>query len=299
VAGSLERVSARFYEPDRCLQPIDEALVERLDFWRDEALRYSESAENVDEAIHLLFAQFFVLRAAEDRGLARQVPTLSSVLGDKSEVDLKSLHRLFQLARTEIQSELFTDDPVSAIPSVVIGGIIRDLYYPNNLPSTAVKYDFGLIDADILGRAYEKYLSTLVQGTGKPPAQIGLLHDPFQEVARKNRRRSFGIYYTPQHLVNYLATLCVDREFSAANRLPRVVDFSCVSGSFLVATISYLIQKLNAAKGSRNWGKELVRKKCIVGIDRDPRAVRWRDSRSGCVSRRNLIHFPCLSLSRP
>ncbi len=155
IAGSLDRVSARFYEPDRCLQPIDEALVERLDFWRDEALRYSKSAENVDEAIHLLFAQFFVLRAAEDRGLARHVPPLSSIINESLEVDFTKLRNIFALARTEIQSELFTDAPASKIPHAVIGGIIQDLYRSNNFPSTTARYDFGLIDADILGRAYE------------------------------------------------------------------------------------------------------------------------------------------------
>ncbi len=112
-----------------------------------------------------------------------------------------------------------------------------------------------------------------MQGTGRPPAQIGLIDDPVQEISRKDRRRSSGIYYTPQHLVNYLVTLCIDRKFSETNQLPRIVDFSCGSGSFLVAAISYLIQKLNATTNSKAWGKEIVRQKCIVGIDQDPRAV--------------------------
>jgi len=56
-------------------------------------------------------------------------------------------------------------------------------------------------------------------------------------------------------------------------KLPHILDLSCGSGSFLTMSVAYLIRRLRHFDGDKNWGKELVRQRCIVGIDKDRRAV--------------------------
>jgi hypothetical protein len=67
AAGVIDRVATQFPAADEFLLPVDDALVSRLDFWRQEMARYAPSIGRADELIHKLFAQLFVLRAAEDR----------------------------------------------------------------------------------------------------------------------------------------------------------------------------------------------------------------------------------------
>ena len=62
ASGEIDRVANGIYEPDEYLVPVDDALVDRLDIWRAEAIRYSRSIEGLDSKLHTLFAQLFVLR---------------------------------------------------------------------------------------------------------------------------------------------------------------------------------------------------------------------------------------------
>ena len=72
------------------------------------------------------------------------------------------LQRLFKQAKDRIQSELF-DVPVPLeMPAFIHGGIIHDLYQPHQLPMSNARYNFSWVNADVLGRAYEKYLSTVL-----------------------------------------------------------------------------------------------------------------------------------------
>jgi N-6 DNA Methylase/TaqI-like C-terminal specificity domain len=274
--GQIERVAARFPQPDKLLLPVDDALVSRLDFWRSEIARYSPDVKRADELIHKLFAQLFVLRAVEDRRLTEGLSSLLNCCEDwKRTVDREGLKQIFIFARTHLQSELFQADIIDDIPDPVVAGVIRDLYFPVHLPIENARYNFSWIDADVLGRAYEKYLSQVLQSSTTAP-QLELLHNqqPVREVDRLRTRKGTGIYYTPQFLVSYLVKECIDRYMSESDgKTPRVVDPSCGSGSFLTASVSYLIQKLRGSDSRKNWGRELVSKKMVCGIDSDARAV--------------------------
>lgn len=274
--GEIERVAARFPQPDELLLPVDDALVSRLDFWRSEIARYSPDVKRADELIHKLFAQLFVLRAVEDRKLTKELDSLISCCGDsKTAVNRVALKVIFKFARMHLQSELFQANIIDDIPDPVLAGVIQDLYLPAHLPLKNARYNFAWIDADVLGRAYEKYLSQVLQPVGMGP-QLELLQNqqPIREVERFRNRKGTGIYYTPQFLVSYLVKECIDRHMSKAGaRTPRIMDPSCGSGSFLTASVSYLIQKLRRVDARKNWGRELVSKKLIYGIDSDTRAV--------------------------
>lgn len=277
--GRMDEVALKYYKPESLLRPVDDALVDHLDHWRDEALRYAARTENLDAKLQNIFAQLFVLRAVEDRNLAPQLATLESALDeqDKGRVDVRQLKAIFESAKSRIQSELFDTVDLDDIPEFVLNGIIRDLYKPSQLPGSDTRYNFAWIDADILGRAYEKYLSTLLIPSPTASPQIHMWDQPYRDVERVVARKASGVYYTPSYLVRYLTEQCLDRYFQRVEdittSLPKIADISCGSGSFLTAAVDSLIRRLRAIDSDRNWGRELVSKRCIIGIDNDARAV--------------------------
>ncbi len=270
--GHLDDVATRAYKPDKFLRAVDDVLVQRMDYWRDQALRFSRRTDNVDEVLQTLFAQFFVLRTVEDKRLAPELTSLSTVQTSDMRVDLPGLRRLLQNAQRVIGSELFEADPLTDIPEELLGGIIHDLYVPYNLPS-GDRYNFAWIDADILGHAYEKYLSTVLS-PAPLSLQVGLFERPAREVERITVRKTGGVYYTPSFLVQYLTERSIEELGDLdPNNLPRIADFACGSGSFLVAATNAIIRRLREVDPDRNWARELFEGRHIIGVDVDKRAV--------------------------
>ncbi len=274
IEGDAENVAVMLEgAPDRLLVPVDDSLVDRLDWWREEAMRHATIAEDLDEKIQTLFAQLFVLRVVEDRKLTN-LPKLLTVLED-GKADLRLLRKIFEEAKRTIQSELFDVEVPNDIPPSIQAGIIQDLYRPHELPMADARYNFAWIDADVLGRAYQKYLSTIVLPVKDTKNQLYLFDPPVRE-ARRVTRKTAGAYYTPQFAVRYLTEKCLDDHFSSsAGNLdpPRIVDLSCGSGSFLIAALDSLIRRLRNVDPSQDWPRILVANKSIVGIDIDKRAV--------------------------
>ncbi|MBN2316667.1 MAG: N-6 DNA methylase [Sedimentisphaerales bacterium] len=274
----IEELACSRSRPDHILVPVDDQLVDSLDTWRDEALRFSESPEAVDAKLQNLFAQLFILRAVEDRRLAPKIPLLSSCVDGNNSLDRRVIREIFDEARRHIQSELFESDIPKNIPDFILKGIIEDLYRPKNFPIRGVQYNFSWIEADVLGRAYEKYLSSVLVPSRQRDPQLFLFDQPLREVSRISRRKASGVYYTPDFVVRYLTEKSLDYFFDkTANKgktkLPRVIDPSCGSGPFLRASADSLIRRLRQKDAKKNWGRELVKKRIIVGIDIDPKAI--------------------------
>ncbi|HUU84290.1 MAG TPA: N-6 DNA methylase [Phycisphaerae bacterium] len=275
--GLIEAVALRIRKPDTQLVPVDDALVERLDYWRAESLRHASSVKGIDQKLQDLFAQLFVLRAVEDRRLAPRIDSLKDALQEDGSASLARVRNIFRAAKSVIQSELFDITVPRDIPASILGGIIQDLYTPSHVPAKGARYNFSWLDADILGRAYEKYLATVLIPSRVPDPQLHLFDQPLREVARVSRRKASGIYYTPSFVVRYLVDRCLDEWFASrsgrARRMPRVVDCACGSGSFLTALVDGVIARLRKQDPQRDWGREIINKKRIAGIDVDQRAV--------------------------
>ncbi|MDP2895551.1 MAG: N-6 DNA methylase [bacterium] len=275
--GRVEKIASREQEPDRRLVAVDENLVNSLDVWRDEALRYSSSPAEVDGKLQNVFAQLFVLRVVEDRGLAPSIPALETAIPRRGELNRDALQGIFEAAKSSIQSELFDSCAPGDVDDYVLEGIIHDLYYPKDFPVANVRYNFAWIDADVLGRAYEKYLSEVLVPVGRRTAQLSLFEEPLHDVERVSRQKAGGVYYTPAFIVRYLTGNSLDAYFRRAQRrpkeVPRVADISCGSGSFLTTCADALIRRLRKLDGKKNWGRELVRHRKLIGVDVDTKAV--------------------------
>jgi methylase of polypeptide subunit release factors len=276
LSGALERIASKRVEPTRFLQPVDDELVSRLDAWRDDALRYAKDAVGVDQRLQTLFAQLFVLRTIEDRKLESRLPTLLSALSPSGDLLRPVWHEVMVAANLHVGSELFEHDVAETLPDHIVFGVIRDLYYPRGLPSSSAKYDFSWIEADVLGSAYEKYLSTVLH-PAPVDAQLDIFQTPQRGSERINVRKKSGVFYTPRFITTYLAEKTIAEFYSrpdvAPDQIPTTIDFSCGSGSFLVAVVDTLLKHLKQLEPERHWARELIDGGFIAGIDVDANAV--------------------------
>lgn len=274
--GHTDSVAASYYEPDTILLPVDDALVGRLSYWRRQTLAHSPIVERLDEKLQNLFAQLFILRTVEDRRLAETMPPLHKTLKDSSDCDVILLANIFERAREAIEPDLFENEDYIHIPSFILAGIITDLYKPYYLPISDVKYDFSWIDADVLGSAYEKYLSSVLIPASSPSPQQSLFGGVERDIEEISVGKLAGVYYTPRFLVRYITERALDAYQNGrdlAEALPRIADFSCGSGSFLRAAADSLIRRLREVNPDVNWGRKLVEGRHLIGIDIDEKAV--------------------------
>lgn len=268
------REATKVREPSDFLKPIDDSLVERLDRWRDQALRYARHTDRVDELLQTFYAQLFVLRTVEDRQLDGRVTAVSAVQLGSDRFDRSQWATILAQARQFIGSDLFETDVTTAIPDHVLAGVVHELYSPYRVPGAGARYNFSWIDADVLGYAYEKYLASVLQPTSLP-TQVDLFLPAERGVERYSIRKSAGAYYTPRYITEFISQAAVDHFYVAnpPSALPSVIDFACGSGSFLVAAIDKLLKHLKGVNPDHPWAKDLIDGGHIAGIDVDAKAV--------------------------
>ena len=216
---------------------VDQDFLCSLDAWRVElarniALRNEISEEELNFVVQHIIDRIVFLRIAEDRSVEPYGELQNAV---QSGDPYKNLLWRFHVADTKYNAGLFDfkKDAISdriAIDGKVIRGIISELYYP------VCPYAFSVLSAEILGSAYEQFL-------GK---QITLSKGGRATIAEKPEvRKAGGVYYTPQHIVEYIVANTVGKltegktpgEVSAI----KVVDPACGSGSFLIGAYQYLL----------------------------------------------------------
>lgn len=242
---------------EKLLADLSEARMHLLDIARSGGLEVAAA----DRAINQLLSRLIFLRTAEDRGWAL-VPALRDVV--RQEAPHRALGQIFEEAAQIYDAELFGE----TLPLDTWGPAVRRLITGLlGAPDYGVEYDFRLIDADLLGQTYERYLSA-EPSEGMERLQLslaGLGSYPVSQV-----RRLHGVYYTPDSIVDYITDRAFKHYFSGDNQptsSPSVLDLSCGSGTFLVSAFEMLREYAEAGDST-----ELLLQK-IYGADIDPRAV--------------------------
>ena len=98
----------------------------------------------------------------------------------------------------------------------------------NQSKDNSYRYDFSIIESDVLGNIYEQYLGNILKST---PKRAKLEES-------KTHRKEQGIYYTPSYIVDYIVKNTVGEYIKTHTpeeiRKVRIVDPACGSGSFLI-----------------------------------------------------------------
>jgi type I restriction-modification system DNA methylase subunit len=265
-------------------QPIDKQLLKdlnsfRLDLAKDirhlNGDQIRESDEALEETVQRILDRLIFIRVAEDRGLEdKQLSLLSK--GPES-TTVKRLRELFQCYDQNFDSKLFQRHAADDVrmDGEVLQRVLRGLHETED---GAIRYDFGAIDADVLGVMYEQYLGLILRQT---PKRAKLTNGAVN-------RKEQGIYYTPTWVADYIVKFAIGealkRKGAKADRL-RVLDPACGSGTFLLRAFDHMRRARNPtgasvqARFDPETSERLVGLRTSVltdnlfGVDLDARAV--------------------------
>ncbi|HLC85144.1 MAG TPA: N-6 DNA methylase [Candidatus Nanoarchaeia archaeon] len=244
--------------------------------------------KEIDSCVQTILDRIIFCRMLEDNGgdAERRLKNVFETWknGDKRiQFYSDGLCDFFLKMHKKYDSALFDQDRVDrlSIKNEDFIPVLESFYVD---PKTKLQYRFDAIATDILGHAYENYLSYKVTAKKK-----GLEEEQF-------KRKQSGIYYTPEFLVDYLVRSTV-AELLKKCKTPadalklRIIDPSCGSGTFLVRAFEEFrnwhqqYERKNAEKASQTQLDvdsetgtthflDKVLENCIYGVDMDPRAVR-------------------------
>jgi hypothetical protein len=294
--GSFDRFAAQSKTKHGTAE-VDAAFLAEIEGWRQGLAQNiasrnrarSLSQMDLNFAVQSTLDRIIFLRICEDRGLEAYGTLRTATVGKGV---YPRLVALFRDADTRYNSGLFhfsvekgRDEDIDGLtPTLIIDDkvlreLVAALYYPQS------PYEFSVLSADILGRAYEQYLGKSIVFHG---AKVEIEDKP--EV-----RKAGGVYYTPTFVVDYIirttvAPMMDGRTIPQAGEV-RLVDPACGSGSFLIAAYQYLLdwhlhryhsmkrrpKEIYRAPGG-DWRLTLAERKRILlnsifGVDIDPQAV--------------------------
>lgn|SRR5574341_20185 len=88
----------------------------------------------------------------------------------------------------------------------------------------------------------------------------------FELALDKDQRKSFGVVYTPEYVINYLTKYSLNLAWKDHSTLPKICDPSCGSGGFLLR-IAEILETENGISGQQAFSES------IFGIDIDSQAL--------------------------
>lgn len=225
--------------------------------------------EEVSEIVQRLLSRFIFMRTLEDREYEAQM--FLPIIRSKEKTVQEGLNEEFRRLDKIYDSRLFAshlceDVKIGDIPLVeTIEGLLT--------PEGQIhKYDFEVIDADILGGMYEQFL-----GHMENEEEV-----PSNSKKSESKRKKQGIFYTPKFVVEFTIKEIFKNFHKSDLEGIKIVDPSCGSGSFLIKVYDYLTKLSSESKvgemieTSRNIPYErkieLIQNH-IYGVDLDPKAI--------------------------
>jgi len=233
--------------------------------------------DDIDESVQRILDRLIFIRNAEDRGLEEN-RLLSNVRqwSQKGKGNLiKEISSVYKYYDDQYNSKLFArhlcDDLY--IDNEALQEVIEGL---NHSKDNSYRYDFSIIESDVLGNIYEQYLSNILKST---PKRAKLEES-------KSHRKEQGIYYTPSYIVDYIVKNTVGEYIRTHTpeeiKKVRILDPACGSGSFLIRAYkeleNYWKQNSDFAQltldSEEFYSKKVeILKNNIFGVDLDPKAV--------------------------
>lgn len=274
TAGDEPNLRRRLLESEP-IDSIETVLIRKLAEARRVAASHSSGdPQRVDQDVHMLISQLFVLRAIEDlqEYSTVNVPRLRQYLKLEDGKD-SFLDQMFTEAANQIEPALFEERPYKRLSSYAVRLIIESLYEVRAAGSNT-QLNFGWIHPDVFGRVYERYTATVLAEAPDPP-QASLFTDDVRDVSEHSVRKQRGVYYTPWPIVHLLVRHSMDtilaNGFDVDNP-PRIADLTCGSGAFLLRALDELIGR-HPQSGRAEFARRLIQGQHIVGVDIDSRVV--------------------------
>jgi type I restriction-modification system DNA methylase subunit len=234
--GDLDKLGSK-YGKKQFKKPIDKQLLEDMIHFR-EILSKSIASNNgekhlsqddLDESVQRILDRLIFIRNSEDRELEEnQLQSKSRIWTLKGKGNLiREISRIYKEYDNNYNSKLFANhlcDDLD-IDDTTLLEVLEGL---NHAKDNSYRYDFSLIESDVLGGIYEQYLGNILK---KTPKRARLEES-------KTHRKEQGIYYTPSYIVDYIVKNTVGEYIRTHTpeeiRNVKILDPSCGSGSFLI-----------------------------------------------------------------
>lgn len=244
---------------------VGEKLFEDLMSWRilltkDFKKQNNLTSEELGEGVQRILDRLIFIRTAEDRKIEPNVLLGISRSGKANQY--KQLIKVFRYFDDGFNSKLFAPHYCEEwkASDKVISDVIKGLYETKD----GYRYDFSVISADVLGGIYEQYLSFVQVRKGEDKS--------------KSKRKSQGIYYTPQYIVEFIVNETLGEVLKKTKpqdiQKIKVLDPACGSGSFLIAAYDKILESLTKQISQASLFTEFyILKENIFGVDLDAQAV--------------------------
>jgi type I restriction-modification system DNA methylase subunit len=239
--GSLDRLLLKDTLSKKLRIPVDKSFLEDMSRWREELAKdiYKRnqpiSVRMLNEVVQKILDRLIFIRIAEDRKIVEPKTLLEIVELWKAEGKRKKLQShlniLFRQLNEDFNGEILKPHAceIVEIDSHLLAKIIENLYFPQCI------YKFDVIDVDLLGSIYERYLGKTIKVT---PKRVKVEEKP--EV-----RKAGGVYYTPKYIVDYIVKNTVGKIIQGKTPEQiskiKILDPACGSGSFLISAFQTLI----------------------------------------------------------
>lgn len=215
---------------------MDREFLDQITKWREIlakniAIRNeSLSVDEINEAVQRILDRLIFIRNLEDREI-EPADTLFSIASTKTNILNKLtdlFHRLNNVYNGLLFKPHFSENII--IDDKVLCDIIKEMCYPIS------PFQFDIIEPEILGRIYEKFLGSKIRLTESHRAKV----EEKIEV-----RKAGGVYYTPEYIVEYIVKNTVGEKIEGLTPKEieniKILDPACGSGSFLLGAYSYLL----------------------------------------------------------
>jgi|ERR1700757_155707 len=254
-------------------EEIKEDFFQSLKTWRADlrsSLRKNNSSLSIDEIDYqtqrildrLIFIDF-----CYDKGIISQ-DYLGKVLFSKANL-YNELKKIFIELNEKFNSEIFAKDKCDnfSISDDISEPIIKGI----NI------IDFSLLNVHIIGEVYENYLGELLKEGKNKIASV--------ESKEHLKRKSHGIFYTPDYIVNFIIENTVGELLKKCKTVKeiekiKIIDPACGSGSFLIRAFDVFYDSYKKVTGNRTLDTLYdleIRKKILLhnlyGVDLDEKAI--------------------------
>ncbi|MDX1991002.1 MAG: N-6 DNA methylase, partial [bacterium] len=281
----------------RSVNTVEKQLSSQFITWRDTltaglmTLNDDDLFESIDSAVQRLLDRMIFLKTMEDRGVETGRRMIEIVRQKVKGDPFAALLAHFRAMDDVYDSNLFRPsrlDSLAYTDQPVVRKFIESFY---EIPNTGDRYDFAAISVDVLGRVYEDYLgesqTSREERKTDSIAQARARQGQRLETIRRKRakRKSKGIYYTPQYVVRYILQQTLG-QLLESGRDPhslRILDPACGSGGFLIAAFDLLDSWLakHEPHVSPAQRKRRIITENLYGVDLDAQAVE--------ITRLNLV----------
>jgi hypothetical protein len=169
IGGSIEQLIGKV---GRNAKSLDDEFLADISAWRETlarnvALRNKDlSVDHINEAVQRILDRLIFIRNLEDREIESE-NTLLSILNVKENI-YPHLIPLFRNLDVEYNGLLFKEhfSETITVDDSTIKGIIKQLCPPHS------PYQFDMIEPEILGRIYERFLGSKIRLTENHQAKV-------------------------------------------------------------------------------------------------------------------------------